>query len=151
MGGTVHCEPSSAQWFVLSYRCTGTKERWAGQTRVRGQATMEYSSTPTFLLMKGAMYVPRLILNEMSALRGWSSGTASLLCLCFISVCQFRSYAELFWTSSQTSSNVWCVTNLVTRLTNAKMVVKSKDEKRGKHENGLGDSVQKYSSACVVY
>jgi len=25
---------------------------------------MEYSSTPTFLLMKGAMYVPRLILNK---------------------------------------------------------------------------------------
>jgi hypothetical protein len=42
---------------------------------------MECSSTPTLLLLKEVMYVPRLIFNKNLGTLKMSSGTASLLCM----------------------------------------------------------------------
>ena len=149
MGGTIHCEQGYAQWLVLPCRCTRTKDGWPGQTRTRNQATLECSSASTLLLLRGAMYVSQFIINKISAIRVWTRGLpCSYACVfyyCFVHTVHVSNCFEL---RPKNSSNVCCVVDLVTRLTNTKMVVKSRDEEYGKHENGLGDSVQNRFGRC---
>ena len=84
-------------------------------------------------------------LIKTSAPREWARGLPRSYDCMFLFVLLFCSYARLFWTSSQTSSTVCYVTNLVTRLTNASMAVKSKDERTWetwKWTRGLGPKRQ---------
>ena len=127
MGGAIHCEQGHAQWLVLPCRCTGTKEGWPGQTRIRNQATLECSSALTLLLLRGRNVCISVYHKWNFGNPSLDSGTASSLCMCFLLLfCPYRSCVGLLWTSSQNSSNVCCVVDLVTRLTNTKMVVKSR-------------------------
>ena len=110
---------------------------------------MECSSASTLLLLKGAMYVFQFIMNEIAVIRVWTRGLlrphACVSYYCFVHTVHVSNCFEL---RPKNSSNVCCVVDLVTRLTNTKMVVKSRDEEYGKHENGLGDSVQNRFGRC---
>ena len=88
------------------------------------------------------MYVSQFIINEISAIRVWTRGLprpyACVFYYCFVHTVHV---SDCFEPRPKNSSNVCCVVDLVTRLTNTKMVVKSRGGEYGKHENGLGDSV----------
>jgi hypothetical protein len=92
MGGAIHCEQSSAQWCLLSYRCAGPQEGQGGQVRRRNQETMERSSTPPLLLLSSTMYVFSYFALCRHKTNKWSvgiprrSGTASELYRCLFSV-----------------------------------------------------------------
>ena len=88
MGRAIHCEQSAAQRFLLSYRCTGSKEGRPGQTRAGDQTSMECSSTTALLLLKGAMYVFQFMLNKIMAIPVWTRGLprpyACVFYYCFV-------------------------------------------------------------------